>query len=235
MFHNIFKKIRKLTNSSKKQYPLIIADIHEKNSLVISELANKTNNETTKTDNKIKLEIKLLKIGDYLIGDIIIERKTVSDLISSMINKRLIQQLNNLKKYKQQLLIIEGDINETLNENSNSNISKALRGLIISILTNYQIPIIFTKDYEDTAKYLITLAKQQIKPKSTISLHSRIPKSLKEQKSYILESFPNIGPKTAQKLIKKFKTLERIFQASMGELEEILKSRAKNFKKIIES
>ena len=131
------------------------------------------------------------------------------------------------------MLIIEGDIYETLDENSN--ISKAVRGLILSIITNHQIPIIFKKDYEDTSKYLITLAKQQTKQKTIISLHSRIPKTLKEQKSYILESFPNIGPKTAQKLLKEFKTLEKIFMSNLEELEKILKSKAKKFKKIIES
>ncbi|MEK6830858.1 MAG: ERCC4 domain-containing protein [Nanoarchaeota archaeon] len=223
MLHNIFKKIKK-TLKSKKIVPTIVADIHEKNSLVISELASSDN---------INLETRPLKIGDYIIGDVAIERKTVSDLISSMINKRLIQQLNQLKKYKQQMLIIEGDIYETLDENSN--ISKAVRGLILSIITNHQIPIIFTKDYEDTSKYLITLAKQQTKQKTIISLHSRIPKTLKEQKSYILESFPNIGPKTAQKLLKEFKTLEKIFMSNLEELEKILKSKAKKFKKIIES
>ncbi len=223
MFHNIFKKIKE-TLKSKKIVPTIVADIHEKNSLVISELASSDN---------INLETRPLKIGDYIIGDVAIERKTVSDLISSMINKRLIQQLNQLKKYKQQMLIIEGDIYETLDENSN--ISKAVRGLILSIITNHQIPIIFTKDYEDTSKYLITLAKQQTKQKTIISLHSRIPKTLKEQKSYILESFPNIGPKTAQKLLKEFKTLEKIFMSNLEELEKILKSKAKKFKKIIES
>ena len=79
-FHNIFKITRK---QKKKQIPKIIADIHEKNSLILSEL---------KSSNQIKLEIKSLKIGDYLIGKTVIERKTVQDFISSMINKRLVQQ-----------------------------------------------------------------------------------------------------------------------------------------------
>ena len=63
MFHNIFEKLK---NKSKKILPEIIADIHEKNSLILSELAN---------SREIGLEIKHLEIGDYLIGEIIIERK----------------------------------------------------------------------------------------------------------------------------------------------------------------
>ncbi|MEK6872439.1 MAG: Hef nuclease, partial [Nanoarchaeota archaeon] len=102
------------------------------------------------------------------------------------------------------------------------------------IITNYKIPIIFTQDYQDTAKYLITIAKQQTKPKTIISLHSRIPKTISEQKSYILEAFPNIGPKTSEKLLKKFKTIKNIINTSEEELKEILKSKAKYFKNLIE-
>lgn len=222
MLHDIFKKIKKVIKNKQKPIPKIIADIHEKNSLVIPELYN----------SEIKPEIKALKIADYLIGDIAIERKTIRDLISSMINKRLIEQLKQLKKYSRQILIIEGDIQRVLNENSN--ISKAVRGLIISIVTNYKIPIIFTQDYQDTAKYLITIAKQQTKPKTTVSLHSRIPKTISEQKSYILEAFPNIGPKKAKMLLKKFKTIKNIINASEEELKEILKSGARDFKDLTE-
>ncbi len=219
--YNIFRKIT--TKKPKLATPLIVADIHEKNSLVLSELHK---------SKQARLNIKSLKIADYLIGDIAIERKTTSDLINSMISKRLIQQLKQMQKYKQSLLIIEGNIQEIINEDTN--ISKALRGLILSISLNHQIPIILTKDYEDTAKYLITLAKQQLKPKNPISLHSRIPKTIKEQKQYVLESFPNIGPKKAEKLLGKFKTVKNTINAKETELEEILKSRTKDFKEILE-
>lgn len=216
MIHNIFKsKTRKI---KPKPTQLIIADIHEKNSLVISELKRST---------QIRLEVKPLKVADYIINDIAIERKTVSDLISSMINKRLLTQLKNMESYKQSLLIIEGDLDEAINEENN--MSKALRGLLVSISVNSPTSIIRTQDYEDTAKYLITLAKQQLKPKQEISLHSRIPKTKKEQKQYILESFPNIGPTKAKQLLKKFKTVKETINASEEELQEVLKKRAKDF------
>lgn len=223
MLYNIFEKLKKI-RKSKKQKPKIIADIHEKNSLVISELAN----------NEIQLEIKPLKIADYLIGNIAIERKTTSDFISSMINKRLVEQLKQMQKYKQRLLILEGELSLLFNEDSNLN-PNAIRGFILSIINNYQTPIIFTQDYNDTSKYLITLAKQQIKNPIESSLHSRIPKTIKEQKKYILESFPNIGPKKAKKLLKKFPNLLSVFNASEEDLKEILKNQSGNFKEILEN
>ena len=219
-FYNPFSKSK--SRKKPKLKPIIIADIHEKNSLVISELHS---------SNQIQLETKHLQIGDYLIGNTIIERKTISDFISSMINKRLIQQLQQMQKYKQQFLIIEGNL-EKFNDFKTPN---AIRGFILHILTNYNIPIIFTQNPKETSHYLITLAKQQLKKSIKPSFHSKIPKTIKEQKSYILESFPNIGPETSQKLIKEFKTIKNIFNASEQKLEPILKHKTTDFKNLINS
>ena len=221
--YNIFKKTKnKTSKKNKAKIPLIIADIHEKNSLILSEL---------KSSNQVRLEIQPLKIGDYLVGKTIIERKTTRDFISSMINKRLIQQLKQMQKYKSQLLILEGGL-EDFDDFKNKN---AIRGFILSILNNYKIPIIFTKNDEDTSKYLITLAKQQLKPPIESTLHSRIPKKIREQKQYILESFPNIGPATAKKLLKKFKTIKKTINAEEEDLRKILKKRTENFKNLLDS
>lgn len=220
MFHNPFNKTSK---QSIKKLPKIIIDIHEKNSLVLSELYS---------SNQIELITRSLKIGDYLINNIIIERKTNSDFISSMINKRLKIQINQMQIYSKKLLIIEDD-----NKPNYSNVNPAaIRGFILSILTNYNLPIIFTKSYKDTAEYLITLAKQQHNKKSvTSTLHSRIPKSIKEQKQYILESFPNLGPQTTIKLLEKFKSLKNIFNAKDKDLEPILKKKTRDFINILNS
>jgi len=223
MLYNIFEKLKRSTRKKNaKQKPKIIADIHEKDSMILAELLS---------NKEIETAIVSLKIGDYLIGDTIIERKTTSDFVSSMINKRLIQQLSQMQSYKNKLLIIEGE-REDLYNKINPN---AIRGFILSIISNYDTNIIFTKDYRDTSNYLIILAKQQLKPKTEISLHSRIPKNLKEQKQYILESFPNIGPKKAELLLKKFQNLKNVFNATEEDLKEILRGNSKEFKDIINS
>lgn len=224
MFHDIFNK--KSRKSKPKQIAKIIADIHEKNSLVLAEL---------KSNKNIDLQIKSLKIADYLIGETAIERKTVQDFISSMINKRLIEQLKQLQKYKQNLIIVEGIDEQELYSKETKLNPNAIRGFILSISLNHNIPIIMTQNYEDTAQYLITLAKQQLKKPIQPSFHSRIPKTIKEQKQYILESFPNIGPITAKKLLEKFKTIKNTINAEEEELKKILKIKSKNFKELLDN
>ena len=77
MFHNIFKKTK---NKKEEEKPIIIIDIHEKDSLILAELKN---------SREVEVQLRSLQIADYLVGDTAIERKTIPDLISSMMQKRL--------------------------------------------------------------------------------------------------------------------------------------------------
>ena len=131
----IFSQKKEIRTNQKKERPKIIADIHEKDSMILSEL---------KSNKEIDLEITSLEIGDYQVGGTIIERKTTSDFISSIITKRLIRQIIQMQQYKQKVIIIEGEINDLYNK-INPN---AVRGFILSISLNYNINLIFTTSYK---------------------------------------------------------------------------------------
>jgi len=220
--HNIFSKHK------KKEIQKIIIDNHEKNSFVPSELK----------EQGFEIEFKDLKVGDYIVRDIVIERKTVSDFISSMINKRLSNQIEELKQYKNPLLIIEGiDEQELYTEEyfkeKTGMHPNSIRGFLVSILLVHKIPIIFTKNAEDTAKFISVILKR--KPKEVSLNVSKRNLNKKERLQFILESFPGIGPKTAKKLLKKFKTLRNIFNAQIDELKELIGKKADAFKFVNET
>jgi Fanconi anemia group M protein len=216
MLHNIFSN--KKTKNKNNKILKIIVDIHEKNSLVLSNLHILG----------IESELQSLEIGDYLIKDVIIERKTFSDFISSIIDKRLMMQLENMQAYEKKLLLLEGKEFDNI-EFSNLN-PNAIRGMILSISLNYKIPIIFTKNEKESATYIYLLARQQEKNQIETSLHSKKGKTKKEKMEYILESFSNIGPKNAKKLLEKFKTIKNIVQSSSTELEKEIGKKAEEFK-----
>jgi Fanconi anemia group M protein len=202
-----------------------IADLHEKNSLVAAELVSLG----------VDVDFKHLKVADYLIGEVAIERKTVSDFINSMINKRLLRQLEELKQYDKRLLIIEGlEEQELYNDHPEGMHGNSIRGMLLHTLLEKNCPIIFTKDYTDTAKFLFLIARRMEKDNKHISLHAKKKaKNFREQKQFIIEAFPGIGPATAKKLLKKFKTITNIINASDEKLKEILKSKTELFKKIL--
>ncbi len=223
-FLNIFSK--KQTRTKQEQKIKIIIDYREKNCLIASELSAMG----------FVVEFKELKVADYLVKGTAIERKTVNDFISSMINRRLLKQLEELQQYKNRLLIIEGIEEQELYTDSkewtgmNPN---AIRGFLLSILLKYKVPIIFTKNYKDTVKFISVLSKKQEKELSLNVTKKTLNK--KERMQFILEGFPGIGPKTAKKLLRKFKTLRNIFNVSEEELKEIIGKKAESFKELVYS
>ena len=220
IFEDIFQK--KAEKRKQKKPIKIIADHREKNSLVISELHSLG----------IEVEIKHLNVGDFIIGKTAIERKTVSDFLSSMINKRLTRQLQEIKQYPSYLLLIEGtDHQELYNDDPEGIHGNAIRGFLLDILLKYKVPIILTKDYEDTANFLTILAKKQ---KKEIPLRERKKtRDKKESLQYIMEGFPGIGPKTAKKLLKKYKTIKNIINLTPEQLHEEIGKKSESFFKLI--
>jgi len=199
--------------------PVIVADIYEKNSLVISELFSLG----------FQVEFEKLEVADFLIDGVAIERKTVSDFISSMISKRLSSQLENLKQYEKNFLIIEGIEEQDLYSEEKGINSNAIRGFLLDIILKYQVPIIFSKNYEDTAKFLAVLARKP--EKSSDSLRAkRKTLNKKEQLQFILEGFPGIGAETAKKLLGKFGTIKNIISSSDEELRKEIGKKAEIFK-----
>ena len=210
----------------KERLGKITMDYREKNSLVYSSLINLG----------FEVEVRELKVADYLVNDVAIERKTVSDFLSSMISKHLSNQLEELKQYKNRLLVIEGVSEQELYSEARhlegGMHPNSVRGFLLSIVLKYKTPIIFTKNPEDTAKFIEVLSKRKEKESSLNVSKKNLDK--KERMQFIMESFPFIGPKSARKLLEHFKSLKNIFNASEEELEKIIGKKAEVVKKIIE-
>jgi len=201
----------------KSLLPKILIDYREKQSLVPAQLVKLG----------FEIEFQELKIGDYIVKDSVIERKTISDFRNSMINQRLLRQIEELQQYENKLLIIEGIEQEEIYPENNPINPNALRGFLLSIIMKYKIPLIFTKNEEDTAKFISVLSNKKIKEIKLNANKKTLNK--KEQIQFILESFSGIGPKNAKKLLEKFSTLQNIFSAPQDELKKIIGKKAEIF------
>jgi len=224
------KKIFKIFSKKRKRKPFVkpkaIIDYREKNSLVYSELISLG----------LQIEVRELKVADYIVKDVAIERKTVNDFISSMKNKRLLKQLEELQQYKNKLLIVEGIDEQELYTDSEDWIGmhpNAIRGFLLSILLKYKVPIIFTQNYKDTAKFISVLSRKQTKKEASLNVTKKTLNK-KEQLQFIVEGFPGIGPTTAKKLLKEFKSIKNIINASEEELRKVIGKKAEIVKQIID-
>lgn len=193
----------------------IIVDYREKNSLVCSELIRLG----------FEIHFRELKVADYIVKSVAIERKTISDFHASMTNARLLRQLEELGQYENKLLLIEGIEEQELYNDDNYGIhGNSIRGFLLSIVLRKKVPIIFTKNAQDTAQFLNILAKRKEKEASLNVKKKAHNKS--EQLQFIIESFPGIGPKTAKKLLEEFKSIKNIANASEQDLKKILGKKA---------
>ena len=164
-----------------------------------------------------------LEVGDYIVSDrVAIERKTDMDFLDSIIDKdrNIFGQLSDLARtYDRPVLIIEGDNLYTARQIH----PNAIRGVLASIATGFGIPIISTRDAEDTAALIQVIAKrEQVDEKRTPSLHGRkTAMTLSEQQEYIISSISNIGPVAARKLLQHFGSVESVMRAGQDELMEV--------------
>ena len=217
MLHNIFSKKE---SKSKTKKPTIIVDHREKNSLVISELISLG----------LEIKFKQLPVADYIVNNTAIERKTISDFKSSIINKRIMNQLLELKQCPNYFLILEGFQEEDIYQGSLH--ENAFRGFLMSIILEYQVPLVYTQNSKDTAKYLSVLAKKKSNKEFSIRA-SKNTLTEKERLQFILEGFPQIGPVAAKKLLKHFKNLKSIANASKSELHSLIGKKAETLYDLI--
>ena len=184
----------------------------------------------------INLEIKTLPIGDYIVApETVVERKTISDLVSSVFDGRLFDQCNRLKEhYKFPILLIEGNIDEIeeLTENS-----LVFYGAISSIAIDFKIPVIHTPNASHTAKLLVSMCSRKDASKGPFIKKIRKSNDIQKQQLSMLCSLPGVGEKTAIRMLEKFGTPLRVLSSSTTELSKVSglgEARAKNIKKMLE-
>jgi len=166
------------------------------------------------------VEIATLSYGDYIINDTItVERKTAKDFLISIIDGRLFNQLSNLKKFcNHPILLIEGNPYETEHNFDRM----AIKGTLISVQTIWYVPIIFSRTTEDSRDILLMISRQLGTSIDVVPLRKGYrPKRIKSKQLYLLQDFPQVGPKLAKRLILHFKSVLKIMNASVQALTEV--------------
>jgi len=167
----------------------------------------------------VEIILRTMAVGDYVVSDRVgIERKTADDFLSTFLDGgALFGQISDLARaYKRPLLIIEGEgiyTKRQIHPNS-------IRGALTTIAIDFGVPILFTKDEEDTAALISVIAKrEQVDSKKEINLHgSKTASTLPEQQEYVISAISDIGPIVAKNLLRHFGSVERIITASREEL-----------------
>jgi len=204
------KMLDRKSSTSSENKLLVHVDHREARSGVTRELNNLG----------VKVETSHLPVGDYQIGNnIAIERKSTKDFVSSLIDKRMYKQAQELvENFSSPLVILEGD--DLYSSGIHPN---AIRGALASLAIDFKLPIIPTRSAEDTAAMIHRISIREL-DKTSSEIQTRTdkkPLTLLEQQLFIVESLPNVGPVTARKLLEEFQSVEGVFNASKEELKKV--------------
>jgi len=173
---------------------------------------------------KIEVVEQTLEVGDYICSDsIAVERKDGGDFVNSVFSGRLFEQARNLcDVYQNPLILVEGKF-ETGGFSSKT--ASSIRGAIISLAIDFNLPVLFTYDCGETAEYIRMIARrEQIERRKGIIVHrGKRPKALWEKQLFLVSGLPGISGKIAQNLLSAFGTPEHVFTANEKELQEVEK------------
>jgi len=185
----------------------------------------------------VNIEVRTLPVGDYIVApEIVVERKSIRDLISSIFDGRLFDQCNRLREHFQHpVILMEGDVDEIEEFTENPLV---FYGAISSIAIDFKIPVIPTPNATHTAKLLVSMSSRKEAQKGPFLKKIKKSNDLQRQQLSVLCSLPGVGEKLATRMLEKFGTPLQVLSASSVELakvEGLGKERAKKIKDMLES
>jgi DNA excision repair protein ERCC-4 len=185
------------------------------------------------------VEIGVLPLGDVLIIKddyvVVLERKSVPDLVSSIRSNHLWEQLLALLKAKtvfgyvirRKVLVIHGDI-ESYAFGGSRVFWSSLAGAFQEILFVYGVPIVFVGNDDFFSQFLRIFIQRETEgandgaPKHRWH-HKRVTHNMpvKVAKMVLLDALPGVGEVLSSHLVNTFGTLEGIATASLEDLQTV--------------
>ncbi|MBM4249563.1 MAG: DEAD/DEAH box helicase [Euryarchaeota archaeon] len=188
----------------------IIVDHREFNSGVVRELSR----------GGARVLARQLPVGDFILSDrVAAERKEVKDFVGSLLGGRLFGQVRDLKgAYARPLLVIEGE-----NLFGAGGVSQeSILGTLASIVTDFGIPTVFTRDERETAGLLLAIAKRELAGGRAPAIRGEKGSlSLPERQQFIVEGLPHVSGTLSQRLLAQLGSVYNVFNAGVEELARV--------------
>lgn len=157
-----------------------------------------------------------LAVGDYAVGERVVERKAVADLHASLESDRIWGQVGALRRDpRRAYLIVEGH-----DLDAGPVAPRALRGALFKIADN-GIRLLRTASSEDSALWLSVLARQEHR-RQTASFAPKVGRrTIVASPVGLLSAIPGIGREQAKHLIARFGSIAAISTASTSDIQSI--------------
>lgn len=158
-----------------------------------------------------------LETGDYVVSsELVIERKTASDFILSVIDGRLFSQVARMKlNFARSVFLIEGDVYAT-----RSNISReAIDGALSFIVAIEGATVLYVRTPRNAAELIFRMASHcQLGLGYDVAFRRGKSEPGKGEALFVIEGVPGVGPTTSSKVLQHFRSTLAFMNASVEDL-----------------
>ncbi len=169
----------------------------------------------------VDAQLEQLALGDYLVNGVcLFERKTLPDFVESLIDGRLFSQAIRLSTSPLRTAVILEGTGRDLQRSAIRR--ETLLGAIISLTLIFDIPVLRSREPEETARLLVYAAQQLHRDGSdALPRHGRRPKRKRRIQLRLLQGLPGIGPGRATALLEHFGTVRSVMTATAEALRAV--------------
>ncbi|OTB03966.1 hypothetical protein M426DRAFT_321261 [Hypoxylon sp. CI-4A] len=186
----------------------------------------------------------MLTVGDYILSpDICVERKSISDLISSFKDGRLYTQAETMfLHYKSPMLLIEFDQNKSFTLEPFADLSGNLKSvnpnevpsdlqskIVLLTLAFPRLRVIWSSSPYQTAEIFEGLKTQQEEPDPVAAVRAGLDKDMKAEDQVfnlephdMLSVVPGVTPKNLKNLTLEVENVREVANMSVGELDPLI-------------
>jgi ERCC4-type nuclease len=169
----------------------------------------------------VSIAVERLPVGDYRIDDfLLVERKTLLDLVASIKDGRLFAQ--GCRLADSQLwtaLILEGTGRDLAGSAMRR---EAIQGALVTLTLYLGIPLLRSRDPQETARIMLCAARQgRAISSGALPRKGRRPRGKYRTQTHVLQGLPGVGPERAKLLLDRFGSVEAVATAELEELESV--------------
>jgi len=187
----------------------------------------------------LQIEYRILDVGDYVVSsECAVERKAERDFLKSLYSGRLFDQAHRLcETYDRPVLIVEAELPLFVKKMARP---RVFWGALTTLALEYGLSVFFTVDAHQTADLIYTLTKHRgfVRPRGPLIQKKPKAKDLEKTQLFLVSGLPGIGPKLADRALRRFGTVRRVFSASVAEISSVHgigRIRAENMAKILDA
>lgn len=170
-----------------------------------------------------EVECRRLAAGDLVVGEVGVERKTLSDYVRTLIGRSspdLYDQVRRLvEAYEHPYLLLEAELPADGDEGVPA---AAVRGSVASITARFDAPVVPCSDLERLVDLTIRLGRKHVEEPSRPALPAGAVTALDVPTTKrIYGCIDGVGPETADRLYDAYPTVAAVLDASREELTTV--------------